>query len=131
MVENSGANDLIEGHAQLAHAFDSKLAYLKIPDVVLPFKTFGVTNTGCAAIDAGYVGRGPAYCMFGCLRSPATGYQDGLVLSINAIRPEQKKISSASLIVVPMAPIFVKTIDGRRIRVVIVEIANSFRDIAR
>src|SRR5882724_2927619 len=77
MMENPGADNLIEAHIQVTYLLDGKLADLEIVQVVVPFELLGRAHTGCAEVDAGDMSRRPTQSMFGRLRCPAAGNQDG------------------------------------------------------
>src|SRR5215468_9773640 len=71
MMENPGADDLIEAPLQVAYPLNGKLADLEILQVVFPLELLGAAHTGCAEIDTGNLGRGPTQGMLGRLRRPA------------------------------------------------------------
>src|SRR4029453_3115213 len=48
MMENPGADNLIEARFQVAYPLDGKLADLKIVQVVFPLELLGTAHTGCA-----------------------------------------------------------------------------------
>jgi hypothetical protein len=77
MMENPGADNLIEAHFQVAHPLDGKLVDLKIVHVVLALELLGTAHARCAEIDAGNLSRRPTQGMLCRLRCPATGNQDG------------------------------------------------------
>jgi|GEM_PF-4685608 len=77
MMENPGADNLIEAHFQVTYPLDGKLADLEIVQVVFPLELLGTAHTRCAEVDAGNLSRRPTQSMLGCLRCPATGNQDG------------------------------------------------------
>src|SRR5580765_7819909 len=64
VVQNSGADDLVETGAQVFDTFDGKLVDLKIFQVVFLLQFLGMAHAGCAAVDSRHLCRGPAQCMF-------------------------------------------------------------------
>ena len=77
MMENPGADNLIEAHFQVVYPLDGKLADLEIVQVVFPLELFGRAHAGYAEVDAGNLSRRPTQGMLCRLRCPATGNQDG------------------------------------------------------
>src|SRR5262245_689718 len=77
MMENPGADNLIEVRFQLVYPLDGKLADLEIVQVVFPLELLGRAHTGCAEVDAGDLSRRPTHGMLGSLRCSAAGNQDG------------------------------------------------------
>jgi hypothetical protein len=62
--------------------------------------------------------------MLGGLRSSTAGDEDGLIFFVGAVRPEQMKVSAASLGILPLPLIFFQIFNGRRIGIAVVEIAD-------
>src|SRR5215469_16232909 len=69
--------------------------------------------------------------MLRCLRSSAARDQNGLVFAITVRRPHQMKVGAAPLRFLPAPLIVLQVIDGRRIWITIVEVADGFGDIRR
>ena len=84
MMENTGADDLIEARSQVTYPLDGKLVDLEIVQVVFPLESLGTAHTGCAEVDAGDLSRGPTHGMLGRLRCSAAGNEDGLVFPIGS-----------------------------------------------
>ena len=128
MMENPGADDLIEAHFQVAYPLDGKLADLEIVQVVFPLELLGTAHTGCAEVDAGNLSRGPTQGMLGRLRCPAAGDEDGLVFPIGSCRPEEVIVRPAFLPVLPEPSIFLEAVDGRWIGMTFVKRAHILPD---
>src|SRR4029453_11166380 len=124
MMENPGADDLIEAHLQVAHPLDGKLADLEIRQVVFPLELLGTAHTGCAEVDAGNLSRRPTQGVLGRLRCPATGNEDGLVFPIGRCGPEEVIVGAAFLEVLPEESIFLEAVDRRWIGMTLVERAH-------
>src|SRR4029077_2160870 len=95
MMENPGADNLIEAHFQVTYLLDGKLTDLEIVQVVFPLELLGTAHTVCAEVDAGNLSRRPTQSMLGRLRCPAAGNEDGLVFPIGSYRPEEMIVHSA------------------------------------
>ena len=128
MVENAGADDLIEGRPQRADALDGKLVDLEIVEIVFPLERLGVTDAGRAEVDARHLRLRPAQGVFGRLRRPAAGDQDRLILAVGLRGPGEVKVRAAPLRVLPQAAVVVQAVDGRRIGMPLVEGADLLRD---
>src|SRR5262249_9120872 len=89
MMENPGADNLIEARFQLVYPLDRELVDLEIIQVVLSLELLGTAHTGCAEIDAGNPRRRPTQSMLGRLRCPATGNEDGWIFPIGPYRPKE------------------------------------------
>src|SRR5262245_65260305 len=77
MMENPGADNLIEARFQVVCPLDRKLVDLEIIQVVLSLEILSTAHTGCAEVDAGNPRCRPPQSMLGRLRCPATGNEDG------------------------------------------------------
>ena len=110
MMENPGADDLIEARFQVAYPLDGELADFEIVQAVFPLELLGTAHTGCAEVDAGNLSRGPTQGMLGRLRGPAAGNEDGLILPIGACGPEEVIVRAAFLPVLPEQPIFLEAV---------------------
>ena len=104
---------------------------IKIVYVILLFQPLGVANAGGTAIYARDLGGGPAQCVFGRLRCSAASNKDGSVLPIFTTRPEQMKIGSPPLRILPTTLVPFQALNRWRVWVLIVEIANAVADINR
>ena len=82
MMQNPGADDLIEARLQLVDALDGKLVDLEIVQVVFALELLGAAHARRAEVDAGNPRRGPAHGVLGRLRRPAAGNEDGVVFPI-------------------------------------------------
>ena len=60
MVQNSGADYLLEVRPKFACTLYWKLADMEIVQLVFALELFGMTQTRCAEVDAGDLGRRPA-----------------------------------------------------------------------
>ena len=99
--------------------------------MVFIFEFLGASHTGCAEVDADNLSFRPTHCIFCSLRGPAAGYQNGEILTISAVRPEQMIIRAAFLLVLPAQSIVIKAIDWLRIRILFVELPNVRRRLKR
>src|ERR1700680_2195221 len=88
MMENTGANNLIEARPQVVYSLDRELVDVKIFQVVFSLEFFRVRHTGCATVDAGTLSRGPAQRVLGRLRCSASGDEDGLIFCIGSGGPK-------------------------------------------
>ena len=71
VVEHAGADDLIEGLAQIAHrALERELVNLEVVEPVLSLELLGVANAGGAEVDAGHPRRRPAQACFAACEVP-------------------------------------------------------------
>ena len=116
MMENPGADDLIEARFQVACPLDGKLADLEIVQAVFPLELLGTAHARCAEVDAGNPSRRPAQGMLGRLRCPAAGNEDGLILPIGPCGPEEMIVRAAFLPVLPELSIFLEAVDRGWIR---------------
>ena len=92
---------------------------------MLLFQPLRVANAGGTAVYACDLGARPAQCVFDCLRCSAARNKDGLILPIFSPRPEQMKIGSAPLKILPTTLVTIQAFNGGRVWMIIVEIANS------
>lgn len=128
MMENSGADDLIETRFQITYSLDGKLTNLEIAQVVFALELLGTAHTGCAEVDAGNLSRRPTQGMLGRLRGPAAGNEDGLVFPIGQCRPEKVIVRPAFLPVLPQALIFLQAVDWGWIGMTFVKRAHFLRN---
>src|SRR5271170_3652797 len=126
MMENSGANNLVEFCPQVAHALKSELVDLKIFQIVFLFEQLGAAYARCATVDAGDLSQGPAQGMLRRLRGTTTGDEDGVVFLIRAAGPKKMMVGAAPVAVLPEPLIFFQVIDGRRIWIPVVEVPDLF-----
>ena len=124
MMENPGADNLIEARFQLVYPIDRELADLEIVQVVFLFELLGAAHTGCAEVNTGNLSRRPTQSMLGRLGCSAAGNEDGLVFSIRSHRPEEVIVRPAALSVLPKASILFKAVDRPRIRIPFVEVLD-------
>src|SRR5262249_7190668 len=97
MMENPGAENLIEARCQLVDPLDGELADMEIGQVVLLLELLGTAHTGCAEVDTDNLSRRPAQRMLGGLRCPAASNEDGVVVPIGSCRPEEVIVHPAFL----------------------------------
>src|SRR5215469_7401388 len=100
---------------------------VQVVELVLALQLLGVLNAGCAEIDAGDVSGRPANGIFCGLRGAAAGNEYRVVLAVRSRGPEEMKISPAPFAVLPPPPIGVEVIDGRGVRIPLVEGLNFHR----
>ena len=101
MMENSGADNLVEGRPQLVDTIDGKLMDLKIAQVVFPLELFRASHTRRADVDAGDLSRRPPQGMLCCLRCSAAGDENGIVFPVRSVGPKEMIIGAAFLRVLP------------------------------
>src|SRR5215469_15716446 len=94
---------------------------VQVVELVLALQLLGVLNAGCAEIDAGDVSGRPANGIFCGLRGAAAGNEYRVVLAVRSRGPEEMKISPAPFALLPTPPIGIEVIDGRGIRIPLVE----------
>src|SRR5258705_5323597 len=124
MMENTGADNLVEAHAQLVYLLDGKLVDLKIFQIVFAFEFLRASHTRCADVDAGNLSCGPTQGMLCCLRRPAPSDENGMVFPVASVRPKEMVIRATPVRVVPEPTVLFKTIDRPRIRIAVVEASN-------
>jgi len=64
--------------------------------------------------------------MFGRLRCPATGDEDGAVFPVWLSGPKQMVVRTTSLAVLPEALVLIEVIERSRIRITVVEASHLF-----
>jgi hypothetical protein len=127
VMEDSGANNLIEARIQFVSPLDWKLVELEILQVVFALEFLGAAHTGCAKVDTGHLRVRPAQGMFGCLRRSAAGNKYGMIFSKSSGRPKQMIIGAAPFAIPPKASITVKAVNRPRIWVALVEVLDFRR----
>ncbi len=89
MMENSGADNLVEGVIQLVDTIDGELMDLKIRQVVFAFEVFSASHTRRADVDTRDLSCRPPQGMLCCLRRSATCDKDGIVFPIRLCRAKK------------------------------------------
>ena len=108
MMENTGADDLVEGRLQLACPLDGQLVDLEIVQFVFSFELLSTAHARRAKVDARNLRRGPTQGMLCRLGCSAAGNQNGELFPKGSGRPEQMIIRAASQRVLPEALIFIE-----------------------
>ncbi len=124
MMENTGADNLVEAHPQLAYLLDCKLMDLKIFQIVFTLEFLRTLHTRCADIDAGNLSCGPTQGMLCCLRRSAACDENGMVFAVGSVRPEEMVIRATPVRVVPEPTVLFETIDRSWIRITVVEASD-------
>src|SRR5580698_8701524 len=88
MMENSGADNLVEGLLQFIYAIDGKLMDLKIGQVMFALERLRPLHARRADVNAGDLSRRPTQRMLCCLGCSAAGDQNGKVFFIRSARPQ-------------------------------------------
>src|SRR6266436_40008 len=109
MMENTGADNLVEAHAQLVYLLDGKLVDLKIFQIVFAFEFLRASDTRCADVDAGNLSCGPTQGMLCCLRRSAAGDENGMVFPVGFVRPEEMVIRATPVRVFPEPTILLRS----------------------
>ncbi len=124
MMENTGADNLVEAHPQLAYLLDCKLMDLKIFQIVFTLEFLRTLHTRCADIDAGNLSCGPTQGMLCCLRRSAAGDENGMVFPVGFVRPEEMVIRATPVRVFPEPTILLEAVDRPRIGITVVEASD-------
>jgi hypothetical protein len=119
MVENSGANNLIEAVAQLSSPLHRKLLQVKVGEVMFSLEFFGL-----AEVNSSDPGMRPPDCILGGLGCPAAGNENGKIFPVRLSGPEQMKVGYAFLGILPEATIIREVIDRSRVGITVVEIPD-------
>ncbi len=126
MMQNPGADDLIEALLQLACLLDSQLLYLKVLEIVFAFQIFCSAETYPAEVNTCDLRLRPSHRILRRLRRSTTGDENRKVFLIRPIGPKQMKVRYALLTVVPDASIVVEIIDWPRVGIPLVEVLDFF-----
>jgi len=124
MMQNPGADNLIEACRQLACALDGKLVNVEIAQVVFSLELFGTAHARSAEVDAGNLCRGPTHGMLRRLRRSAAGNEDRLIFAVGFRRPEEVIVRTVSLLVLPEPSIVFEAVDRAGIRIALVEVLD-------
>src|SRR5262245_52645657 len=125
MMEDTGADDLIETHPQVFDALDGQVVNFEIVEFVLALERLRAAHARGAEVDAGDTRTTPPQGMLRCLRGAAAGNQDGEIISVGVGGPEEMVIGAASLRVLPVTLIGVEAVDWRWVGKPLVEVLNG------
>src|SRR5271154_3171934 len=95
MMENSGADDLVEAGSQSIYLLDGKFVNREISQIVSALEFLRAAHTGRADVDAGDLSVWPAQGMLCCLRCPAAGDENGMIVPVGPVRPEEMVIRAS------------------------------------
>ena len=124
MMENSGADNLVEGLLQFAYAIDGKLMDLKIGQVIFALERLRPLHTRRADVDAGDLSCRPAQRMLCRLGCSAAGNENGIVFLVGPAGPKEVIIRAALSLVLPCPSILIQAFDRRRIGIAVVEVLD-------
>src|SRR5580658_325509 len=124
MMENAGADDLIERRPKFRHTIDGKLMDLKIGQAIFALERLRPLHTRCADVDTGDLGCRPAKRMLRRLGCSTARDEDGVVFFVRFGRPKEVIVSPALSRVLPCAAILIQTFDRWRIRVAVIEVLD-------
>src|SRR4029450_13925491 len=111
MMENTGADDLIEARSQVTDPLDGKLVDSEIVQVVFPLESLGAAHAGCAEVDADDLSRPPTHGMLRRLRCSAAGNEDGSPFPIGPSGRKEMIFRPASLSALPEPSILLEAVD--------------------
>src|ERR1700693_2551814 len=87
MMENSGADNLVEAGPQSIYLLDGNLVHREISQIVSALEFLRAANTCRADVDASNLRIGPAQSMLCRLRCAAAGDENGMIVLIASVRP--------------------------------------------
>jgi hypothetical protein len=125
MMEDAGADNLVETHPQFAGVLDRQVVHLEVVQLVFALQRLGAAHARGAEIDADHTRRRPSQRMLCGLGGAAAGNQDGEIILVGLGGPEQMVIGAQSLRVLPVTLISVEAVDRRRIGKPLVELLND------
>ncbi len=125
MMEDAGADNLVETHPQFADVLDRQVIHLEIVELVFALERLRGAHARGAEVDADHTRRRPSQRVLGGLRGAAAGNQDGKIILVGFGGPEQMVIGAESLRVLPVTLIGVEAVDGRRVGIPLVEVLNG------
>jgi hypothetical protein len=124
MMQNPGADNLIEARLQVTDPLDGKLMDLEIVQIVFSLEFLGTAHARRAEVDAGNLSCWPTQGVLCRLRCPTACNEDEAIFPIRPGRPKQMIIRVAPVSVLPEPPIFFEAVDRPRIRITVVEVPD-------
>jgi hypothetical protein len=121
MVQHAGADNLIEARAKVGYLLQWNLVNPQVVEFVSALQLLGVLDAGCAEIDASDLRRRPADSILGRLRGSATGHEYRVLLAERSRWPRKVEVRTPSLRILPSLPVGFEVMDGRGIRIPLVE----------
>src|SRR5271165_2944091 len=123
VVQDAGADDVVEALAEFGGALQSELAHLEVGERVLALQPLRERDAFGADVDPDDLGAGPAQRIMRGLGGPAAGDQYAPVVAVGLRRPEEMGVG-ASAPVVPSLTVGVQVVDGRRVGMMLVKGAH-------
>src|SRR5262249_922025 len=127
MMEDPGANDVIEARLQLVYPIDGEVMDLESAQLVLLLEFLGTAHARRAEIDAGDASPRPPQGIPGRLGWAASRKEEGVIPPVGKRGPEKMMIRAAFLWVLPEPSIVLEAVDRRRIRVSFVKVLHPRR----
>src|SRR5271154_5356823 len=121
MVQNAGADDLVEDLSETSDVFDRKPVEIEVPDAVFPLKLAGVAEAGFADVDRGDTRVRLAHRMNNGLRRAAAGDQDLAIRRRLSRRPKEKRHRPSAIRIAIELAMPVEVAERRRIRMALVK----------
>ena len=97
MMQNPGADDLIEMRLEFRRTLDRQLVHLEILETVLSLEFQGTAHAGCAEIYTRYPRVRPTQGVLGRLRCSAAGDENREIFRIAPGGPKKMIVGAASL----------------------------------
>ncbi len=127
MVEDAGADHVLEGLSKLIDTLDGELTYLEIVEGVFVFQLERAGNAGGTNVDADQAGVRPAQRIARSLRRAATRDQYAAVVAERLRGPEEVRVGTPAP-VIPTGAVCIEIVDRRRVRVTFVKVTHPSAD---
>jgi hypothetical protein len=99
MVQDSGADDVLERSLKLAGPFDRKLVYFKVIEPVSGFQLSGERYAFRADVNAYDLRVRPTNGIVRGLDGAAAGYEDAAIAAVCLVRPKKMGLRAAARVV--------------------------------